>query len=204
MDIRDEHCLNIVKNRYGGSIKLRSGAKAVRYRLHHKEGQLKLINDVNGKIRNPLRIYQFHKICKNKGVLVQELIPNTKKNGWYAGFIDGDGTITINSNNYQLAISASNKYPEILDSFKTYFSGNIYPDRGKHPSFKWYLTKKEDILLILDYFKEYPLHSAKKKRIFMIPEYYKLKSLKAHLEPENSNLGKSWKYFINKWNSYDG
>jgi hypothetical protein len=38
----------------------------------------------------------------------------------------------------------------------------------------------------------------------MIPEYYKLKSLKAHLEPENSNLGKSWKYFINKWNSYDG
>jgi hypothetical protein len=38
MDIRDEHCLNIVKNRYGGSIKLRSGAKGVRYRLHHKEG----------------------------------------------------------------------------------------------------------------------------------------------------------------------
>jgi hypothetical protein len=38
MDIRDERCLNIIKNRYGGSVKLRSGAKAVRYRIHHKEG----------------------------------------------------------------------------------------------------------------------------------------------------------------------
>lgn len=207
MDIRDERCLNIIKNRYGGSIKLRSGAKAVRYRLHHKEGQLKLINDVNGKIRNPIRIIQFHKICnhigKNKFFSINPLL---KKNGWFSGFQDADGTITINSSsgNYQLAISTSNKYPEILEPFKTYFNGNIYPDRGKYPYFKWYVTKKEDILFILDYIKCYPLHSAKKNRILLIPRYYELKSLKAHKEPENSNLGKSWKYFKNKWNSYDG
>jgi hypothetical protein len=38
MDIRDEHCLNIIKQKYGGSVKLRSGSKSMRYRLHHKEG----------------------------------------------------------------------------------------------------------------------------------------------------------------------
>jgi hypothetical protein len=47
--------------------------------------------------------------------------------------------------NNQLAISVSNKYPDILKDYKTFFSGNIYPDRGKYPSFKWYLTNKEDI-----------------------------------------------------------
>lgn len=31
-DIRDEHCLNIIKQIYGGSIKLRSGTQSIRYR----------------------------------------------------------------------------------------------------------------------------------------------------------------------------
>jgi hypothetical protein len=63
MDIRDEHALQIVKNVYGGSIKLRSNAKALRYRLHHKSGLLNLISDVNGHIRNPHRLVQLNNIC---------------------------------------------------------------------------------------------------------------------------------------------
>lgn len=31
-DIRDEHCLNIIKQKYGGAVKLRSGSKSLRYR----------------------------------------------------------------------------------------------------------------------------------------------------------------------------
>jgi hypothetical protein len=63
MDIRDEHALQIVKNIYGGSIKLRSNANALRYRLHHKSGLLNLINHVNGHIRNSNRLVQLNKIC---------------------------------------------------------------------------------------------------------------------------------------------
>jgi hypothetical protein len=63
MDIRDEHALQIIKNVYGGSIKLRSNTNALRYRLQHKEGLLNLINDVNGYIRNPNRLVQINKIC---------------------------------------------------------------------------------------------------------------------------------------------
>ena len=36
MDIRDEHALQLIKNVYGGSIKLVSGARALRYCLRHK------------------------------------------------------------------------------------------------------------------------------------------------------------------------
>jgi alanine-alpha-ketoisovalerate/valine-pyruvate aminotransferase len=68
MDIRDERALQVVKNVYGGSIKLRSGANALRYRLHHKEGLLNLINDVNGLIRNPNRLVQLNKICNKYGL----------------------------------------------------------------------------------------------------------------------------------------
>jgi hypothetical protein len=63
MDIRDEHALQIIKNVYGGSVKLVSGAKALRYCLRHKEGFLALVNDVNGEIRNSYRLMQLNKIC---------------------------------------------------------------------------------------------------------------------------------------------
>jgi hypothetical protein len=63
MDIRDERALQAIKNVYGGSIKLRSNANALRYRLHHKEGLLNIINDINGLIRNPNRLVQLNNIC---------------------------------------------------------------------------------------------------------------------------------------------
>ena len=43
MDIRDEHALQIIKNVYGGSVKLVSGGRALRYCLRHKKGFLSLV-----------------------------------------------------------------------------------------------------------------------------------------------------------------
>ena len=37
MALQDEHALAIIKQKLGGSLKLRSGVKAVRYRLHNEE-----------------------------------------------------------------------------------------------------------------------------------------------------------------------
>jgi len=63
MVIRVEHALKIIKNVYGGSIKLISGANALRYCLRHKSGFLALVNDVNGHIRNSNRLVQLNQIC---------------------------------------------------------------------------------------------------------------------------------------------
>jgi hypothetical protein len=68
MDIRDERALQIIKNVYGGSIKLRSGCNALRYRLHHKTGLVNLIQDVNGNIRNSNRMVQLNKICEKYNI----------------------------------------------------------------------------------------------------------------------------------------
>jgi hypothetical protein len=46
--LEDERMLRIIQNKMGGNIKLRSGAKSVRYRLHNKIGMLDLINRING------------------------------------------------------------------------------------------------------------------------------------------------------------
>ena len=203
MDIRDEHALQIIKNVYGGSIKLRSGANALRYRLHHKEGLLKLINDVNGHIRNSNRLVQLNRICHKYELDLIYSEKLTFYNGWLSGFFDSDGTVTINKSNTQLSISASQKTSEILQPLVDLFGGNIYIDRGSSQSFKWYITKREDILKLIEYFKIYPSRSAKINRLHLIPKFYELKDLKANKALPGTYLEKSWFYFFNKWLKYE-
>lgn len=63
MELRDKNCLYQIKDKFGGSVKLRAGNNHLRYRLHHKDGLLKIIYAVNGLIRNPIRLFQLNKIC---------------------------------------------------------------------------------------------------------------------------------------------
>lgn len=191
MNIRDEHALQIVKNIYGGSIKLRSGANALRYRLHHKSGLLKLINDVNGHIRYSHRLVQLNKICHKYEL---SLIYPEKLNfnsGWLSGFFDADGTVTINKSTTQLSISLSQKTSELLQPLIELYGGYIYIDRGSSQSFKWYITKREDIFKLIEYFKIHPARSAKKNRLHLTPKYYELKDLKAHKALPDTFLEKS-------------
>jgi hypothetical protein len=202
MDIRDEHALQILKNVYGGSIKLRSGANALRYRLHHKSGLLNIINDVNGHIRNSNRLLQLNKVCNKYYITLIYPYKLNYNNGWLSGFFDADGTVTINSSTNQLSISVSQKTSELLQPLVDLYGGNIYIDKISK-SFKWYVSKRETILDLVEYFKKYPSRSAKKNRLHLIPKYYKLKDLKAHNALEGTYLYKSWKYFINKWLKYE-
>lgn len=203
MDIRDERALQAVKKVYGGSIKLRSGASALRYRLHHKEGLLNLIKDVNGQIRNPIRLIQLNYICVKYHLTLNFPKKLTINNGWFSGFFDADGTIVINSSNWQLSISASQKTSEILIPLVELFGGYVYIDRGGNGSFKWYVTKKEDILKLIEYFKKYPSRSAKNNRLHLVFKFYELKGMKAQIASLESALAKSWNTFINKWNNYE-
>jgi hypothetical protein len=203
MDIRDERALQAVKSVYGGSIKLRSGANALRYRLHHKQGLLSLIHDVKEQIRNPIRLIQLNYICYKYKIIRNSTEKLTLDNGWFSGFFDADGTIAINSSNWQLSISASQKTTEILTPLVELFGGYIYIDRGGNGSFKWYVTKKEDILNLIEYFKKYPSRSAKNNRLHLISKFYELKGMKAHIAPSDSLLAKGWDTFLNKWNNYE-
>jgi hypothetical protein len=203
LDIRDEHALQIVKNVFGGSIKLRSNANTLKYRLQHKAGLLNIINHVNGQLRSSNKLVQFKKICEKydiKFIYCNEL---TYDNGWLAGYFDAQGMITINEFNWELSISISQKTSELITPLVDLYGGDIFIDNGSSKSWKWYVLKKENILNLISYFKKYPSRSFKNKRLHLVPLFFKLKDdYKAHIAETDTLSRKSWNMYIEKWKNY--
>lgn len=79
--LRDKKMLYLIKQQFGGSVKLVSGNNHLRYRLHHKKGLLNLINNINGLIRNPIRILQLGRICEIYGIELKDPKPLTYHSG---------------------------------------------------------------------------------------------------------------------------
>ena len=102
-----------------------------------------LINSINGLIRNPIRLIQLERLCKEYKILLKYPEELKRENGWISGFFDADGTITINKNNNQLSISISQKTPYLLEPIKKIFKGEIYIDNSKYQSFKWWISKRK-------------------------------------------------------------
>lgn len=199
--LRDKRVLYLIKQKYGGAVKLYAGDNYLRYRLHHKAGLLSLIHGVNGLIRNPIRILQLGKICNIYGIKLKDPQQLTYNNGWLAGFFDTDGSIYLNDNSGQIFITASQKNRFLLDALVELYGGQIYP-MVKQGAFKWTCFRKKEILtLVNDYFKLNPCRSEKLTRLTMANRFYELRQLHAHSASHNSDLGKAWKHFLVKWNS---
>ena len=202
VSIEDEKLLRQIQNKFGGSVKLRSGVKAFRWRLHNKEGMINLINAINGNIHHSKRLIQLHKVCSILDIPVIEPILLTKDNAWFSGFFDGDGTITYNiKNNYpQLTISVTNKYLQDILPFKEIFGGNIYFDKSQNGYYKWSIQSNKDNNLYYEYNKICPSRSIKYKRLILIKQYYKLIEIKAY-KVTNILTHKAWLRFDKKWNN---
>nr|YP_009072330.1 LAGLIDADG endonuclease [Sclerotinia borealis]AHX82994.1 LAGLIDADG endonuclease [Sclerotinia borealis] len=203
MGLQDEHALAIIKQKLGGSIKLRSGVKALRYRLHNQKGMIELINRVNGNIRHTSRIKQLESICLTLGINIIYPKAITIQNGWFSGFFDADGTITCSmKNSYpQLTISVTNKLQVDVISFKHIFGGNVYFDKSQNGYYKWSIQARTDIEFFKAYLLNYPPFSNKKQRLFLTNKYYDLKGLKAYSALPNCPLSKAWLIFLDKWNN---
>ena len=146
---------------------------------------------MNGEIRNSNRLLQLNKLCNKYGIALIYPQPLNYNNGWLSGMFDADGTITINRNDFQLSISVSQKTSELLQPLVNLYGGVIYIDRGSSLSFKWYITKKETILNLMDYFKNHPSRSEKKNRLHLIPKFYELKEMGADKAFSNTFLFKA-------------
>ena len=199
--LRDKKCLYLIKQKFGGSVKLYSGDNYLRYRLHHKEGLLNLIEKVNGLLQNPIRILQLGKICDKYNLELKDSKPLTYYNGWLSGFFDTDGSIYLNEASGQIFITASQKNKFILEALVELYGGTIYP-MIKQEAFKWTCFKKQEVLfLVNNYFKINPCRSEKMVRINMVDKFFELRKLHAHNASANSVLGKAWKHYLVKWNS---
>ena len=132
--LEDLRLLRYIQNMLGGSIKMRSGAKAYRYRLHNKPDMIKLINCINGHIRHSTRLLQLHRVCQVLDISV--ILPTTldAKSNWFAGFFDSQGSIEIIDSNITISISQTNK--DLLSYIHKYFGGKIISIKGNKKSFK--------------------------------------------------------------------
>lgn len=226
MPIDDEPLLEKIKFVLGGNIKPRNGYNAVRYRLGHKVGMKNLINRINGYIRNSIRIPQFKKVCNHFNIKWIPASSLTKEDAYTAGFFDADGKIYISiikassansilvgtngkitrlseSRGYhKLDIEISNKYKENIIIFKEAFGfGNIRIINNGKKQYYIYKIPLENIKEFQEYIRQFPLKSTKKKRFFILKEYFYLKSLKAHLAEKNTVKNKRWVKFCKKWYS---
>jgi len=96
MESRDIACLELIVNKIGGKIEVKSGVNWVRYRLHNKQGILNLINRINGEVRNPVRLIQLKKICHKYDISLVEPKILTSNNAWFSGMFDSDGSVYFN------------------------------------------------------------------------------------------------------------
>lgn len=210
LKITDKHCLYLIKQKFGGSVKLRSGLKWLRFRVHHKKGLLDLINAVNGEIRNPVRLLQLNKICDKYNITLAQPSLLTYNNGWLSGFFDSLGSVELIQNSVDqpldsstslvITISHTNQY--LLNPLIDLYGGAI---EVSNKNFTWKVSINphggKELTLLLDYFKLCPARSTKHVQLKTIKQYLELKILKAHKATQNSILGKSWIKFKNKFNS---
>jgi hypothetical protein len=199
MGLEDLHCLRYIQDKLGGSIKMRSGVKAYRYRLHNKQGMINLINSINGNIRHTSRLQQLHRVCQQLDIPVIYPTQLNKESSWFAGFFDADGTITMSmkNNRPQLSIRVVNKLLQDVQWFKDLFDGSVYFDSSQNGCYHWSVQSREDLLNMVEYFKRDRSRSHKAHRLFLVHEYFALRDLEAF--KSNSIHFKAWSNFMNKW-----
>ena len=115
MEARDIACLYKFKQRYGGSVKATSHARAVRFRLHHMAGIQLVVNDVNGLILNPVRYLQLKKVCNIYNINVLPSLRLKYNSAYLSGLFDSDGSVYYNKQSMQVFITVSQKDRELLD-----------------------------------------------------------------------------------------
>ena len=201
MESRDKQCLYLIKQKFGGSVKVKANVNWLRYRLHHKKGLNFLVDKVNGFLRDPNRILQLGKICEKYNIPVKPSEKLTYDSAWLSGFFDSEGSIYINVASSQVFITASQKNRFILDDLVNLYGGTIYP-MVKVGAFKWTAFRKHDIARLIEYFNINPSKSAKQKRLKLLDKYYNLRCQKAHLAFPNSLLSKNWNKFLKHWEGY--
>lgn len=175
----------------------------------------KLINAINGNIRNTKRLVQFEKVCAILNIKVIRPIILTKENSWFAGFLDGDGTVVI-TNKYkkpQFIVSVTNKYlvdvespprgggfHHLVEYYQNVFGGSIFFDKSQNGYYKWTISSKKDILNFIEYIKKNPLRTTKLKKLMLFNKYNELKDLN-YYKSESKVEKKIWDNFLEKWSS---
>ena len=190
MGIKDKKVLYEILHKFGGSIKPISNAYGLRYILSNKTGLKKLINAINGQIRNPTRLLQLNKLCIKYNIELIYPEPLTYYNGWFSGFLDSDGSVYLNEHIGQVIISITQKNIYLLQPLIKIYGGKIEANFSKGECFQYLIFRKIELFNVIDkYFSIYNLKTLKQNRINLVKQFYKVK-----IDVYNKDI-----YSLNEW-----
>lgn len=197
--LADVGALLLIQSLLGGSIKPRTGVRAVRYRLHSRKGMALLISCVNGHIRHTDRLAQLASVCQVLDIipLAPSLLSTT--HAWFSGFFDADGTITFSIKNGfpQLTIRVGNKLAINLSHFLQLGIGNLYFDSSQKGCWKWTIQSRQDLETMLSYFEVCPSRTDKSNRLSLVPRFLELRDIRAY--KPTSSAYPLWESFLKDW-----
>lgn len=186
MATQDCLALKAIKERYGGSINKRTGSQSYRWRISSRKIVIKILQSINGDLKNPVRIDQFNQVCQILNLTLRPSRDLTWDSAWLTGFLDGDGTIILlkrptKSKNpvgcRGIQISFSQKNPFILELIQNLIGGSLIFDKAS-PGWKLSISSRTHILFLYSYFQRFPSLTSKNNKIQLIPEIYLLQDNK--------------------------
>jgi ubiquinol-cytochrome c reductase cytochrome b subunit len=180
LGVREVDSLYKIKKKFGGSVTKRSNVQTFRWRLHNRDLLRPFLESLNGHIY--VKSEQYEKIMKL-------YLPNTSiksislesSEAWLSGFFEGDGYVNINSIQYQISISISQKKLPILDKLRGIYGGNIHFDKSWN-GYTWQISNKEELIKMFEYFTLYPLKSKKNADLVSAMRFFRYKLLDYHLD----------------------
>lgn len=180
---------------YGTITKIKN-KNAIKYVLTKKFGIIKLLSVLSGKLLVPSKIERYVLFCNKYGVDVAPLepcgtkhnvqlhsspspSPSLTSNHWFAGFIDGDGSLQIKliqrptqaQARLQLQIDQHIVNKHILQLIRDAFGGNLY-DRKNQPSCYYNSTSYKVYMGLITYLEKYQLCSNKYKEYIIWKRAY--------------------------------
>jgi hypothetical protein len=123
-------------------------------------------------------------------------------NAYLSGIFDSDGSVYYNKTSMQIFITVSQKDRYLLDLLASVYGGSVYSANAKKTAYKWIVSRKNDVIDLLDnYFHWNNCVSAKNKKFGLIKHFYYLSSIGALKSPLDSPLGKSFVQFVKRWDA---
>ena len=190
--IKEYILLSSVKKHLGGTIKLRTGVAAYRWRLHNIEGINMLFDFIDGKLRIEKRQSQYNLLCaalKRTPLLCK---PISCHNAWITGFYEAEGFFNVNRTTLQCTITLTQKEYTILEDIRCVMGGKIYYDKS-WDGWLYSASNLTDISHWVKYFSSYPLRSWKQIQLQRFKRVLLYKSRGVHLR--GPVAGRSWKRF---------
>lgn len=148
-------------------------------------------------------------LIDSDGTLTINCSKSTKADSQISG-VEGRCLRLINSrgaNQFHLTI-VSKYYENLILIQKSYQMGVIYKEKANiknrcpNQKYIWTLSSYNDLKILYEYLKQFPLKTKKMHRIRLLFIYFKYKKLKYHLQPSDSLEFKLWSKLCKSWFKY--